>query len=534
MRNPTCLLAIATLTALLLRSDAAAQTSPPNIVVMMVDDLGWNHLGVPSVTMGTNEDAFYTPNLKRLADRGLSFTHAYAQPNCAPTRAAMLSGQYPARVNNQVYVVGGLNRFANKRLQKNGAISQEQAKFRGPQQSQDVAAEAITVAEAMQKNGYATAHIGKYHVGGHDGPETMPENVGFDINIGGFSQGHQPVCFASKNQSGKWKFNGLGLGHFDRFGAPYDVTYVKDHGLDSSLVGTAKHVGDAIGDAVEETVGKLHATGKPFYMQFHTYAVHGPVISRPDLKVAAVNRVGKKSKRPAEYLGFISSIDENVARLERTLNDPNGDGDASDSIVDNTLILFTSDNGGTHGDNLPLKGQKGMLTEGGIRVPLIAYWPGVVPAGTATDHLVHAVDYYPTCLELAGSKWSPSESEHPLDGKSFASVLRDPSARSDRGPIFYLFPGYLDVRATPSVVAIDDIGDKRYKLMYTYETDSWELYCLSDDIGEAKNLVEDEPEVASQLSKSINEWLTQKHPTWKPAMPIDKATGKPAGPPSTL
>lgn len=505
-----------------------ADGKQPNIVVFMVDDLGWNHIGVPSVTMGTNEAAFVTPNLKQLADRGLSFTHAYAQPNCAPTRAAMLSGQYPCRVNNSVYVVQNLNRFGRA---KQGGISKEDAKFRGPEQSEDVAAEAITIAEALKKNGYATGHVGKYHVGGHRGPETMPKNVGFDFNIGGYSQGHQPVCFASETNAKKWKFRGLGQGGFDRFGEPYTEQYVDRRNLPDSLVGTAKHVSDAVGDAMEESIATLHATGKPFYFQFHTYAVHGPVRSRPDLKEAAARRVGKKSKRPSEYLGFISGIDENLARLHETLDDPNGDGDSADSIADNTLILFTSDNGGTHGDNLPLKGHKGMFTEGGIRVPLIAYWPGVIPASTVTDRMVHAVDYYPTCLELAGEKWTPPTSEHPLDGESFAGVLRNPTVAATRGPIFYLFPGYLDNRSQPCAVAINDIDGKRYKLQYTYETDSRELYCLTDDIGEAKNLVDAKPEIADQLSKSINNWLTQEHSTWQPRYPISKATGKPVGPP---
>jgi arylsulfatase A-like enzyme len=216
-----------------------------------------------------------TPHLAQLANEGLSFTHAYAQPNCAPTRAAMLSGQYPARIHNDVYVVGSLNRNGR------GGISKKDATFLGPKQSEDVAAEAVTIAEAMKKNGYATAHIGKYHVGGHKSKATMPENVGFDINIGGYAQGHQPSCFAT-NKGGDWKFKGVGLGHFDRFGAPYSEAYVKNRGLANSLVGTPKHISDAAGDALEETVGKLNATGKPFYLQFHTYAVHGPVKSVGD------------------------------------------------------------------------------------------------------------------------------------------------------------------------------------------------------------------------------------------------------------
>ena len=257
----------------LVLSVTAQAAEQPNIIIYMVDDLGWNHIGVEQGTMGTHGPQYVTPHLARLAKEGLSFTHAYAQPNCAPTRAAMLSGQYPARIHNDVYVVGNLNRNGK------GGISKEEAKFIGPKQSEDVAADAITIAEALKKNGYATAHIGKYHVGGHTGQATMPENVGFDINIGGHAQGHQPSCFATR-VGGRWKFKRVGLGHFDRFGEPYSETYVKRRGLPAELVGTPKHISDAVGDALEETIGKLHATGKPFDLQFHTYAVHGPVRAR--------------------------------------------------------------------------------------------------------------------------------------------------------------------------------------------------------------------------------------------------------------
>ena len=512
-----------TILLVLMLGISAVADDKPNIIIYMVDDLGWNHIGVEQATMGTHGKQYVTPNLARLAKEGLSFTYAYAQPNCAPTRAAMLTGQYPARIYNDVYVVGNLNRNGK------GGISKAKAKFIGPKQSQDVAAKAITIAEAMKKNGYATAHIGKYHVGGHKGEATMPENVGFDINIGGHSQGHQPSCFATK-KDGNWKFKGVGLGHFDRFGEPYSDAYVTKRGLATELIGTPKHISDAVGDALEETVSKLHATGKPFYLQFHTYAVHGPVRARPDLKQAFQAKSGKQ----AEYLGFIAGVDENLKRMLDLLDDPNGDGDKSDSIAKNTVVFFTSDNGGTHADNLPLKGKKGMLTEGGIRVPLIARWPGTISAGTVSHRKVHCLDYYSTCLQLAGNQWQPAKDQHPLDGESFAHVLRDPTTSEKRDPIFYLFPGYMDSRAQPTVVAIDDKGSKRYKIYYYYESDAWELYCLGDDPREANNLIDKESEIASELSKEIRAWLMQKHPTWKPKYPIVKSSGEPADPPPLL
>ncbi len=500
----------------------ALAADQPNIIVFMVDDLGWNHSSAEQPTMGTSPEIYHTPNLEKLADGGVSFTHAYAQPNCAPTRAAMLTGQYPARVHNDVYVVGNLNRHGR------GGVSKDEAKFRGPEQSEDVAAQAVTIAEALKKNGYATAHIGKYHVGGHSGPETLPEQQGFDINLGGCDQGHQPTCFASKQKDG-WCFKGVGLGHFDRWAEPYDKAYLAKREWPGSLEGTPKHISDALGDALEDTVGKLAAGEAPFYLQFHTYAVHGPVRARPDLCDAAMERAS--GKKQAEYFGFIAGVDENLGRMLRILGDPDGDGDVADSILENTLILFTSDNGGTHADNLPLKGVKGMFAEGGTRVPLIAFWKGKLPPGKTSDRMVHAVDYYPTCLELAGRRWMPPADEHPLDGESFAAEMRAPGSDPDRGPVCFLFPGYLDRRAAPGAWVVDEIGDKRFKAGYDYESGAWSLHCLTDDIGETVDLSGKQPEVLKSMASKLDGWLRQEHPTWQPKYPILKETGQSAGPP---
>ena len=494
----------------------------PNIIVLMADDLGWNHIGVEGSTCGTAPAVYETPHIAKLASHGVSFPFAYAQPNCAPTRAAMLSGQYPPRIHNDVYIVGNLNRFGR------GGITKEEAQFKGPQQHEDVGAEAVTIAEALKKNGYATGHIGKYHVGGHNGPETLPENSGFDVNIGGFSQGHQPTCFASQDE-GKWGFKNLGRKDFDRWANPYSSAYLEKRGLPDSLLNTPKHVSDAFGDAMVQTIQDFANGKEPFYMQLFTYAVHGPVRARPDLLKAASGRTEKKGI--AQYLGFIAGVDENVGRLLSVLDDPNLDGDTTDSILENTLILFTSDNGGTHTDNLPLRGEKGMFAEGGIRVPLIAYWKGHVPAGGISQRMVHAVDYYPTCLQAAGAKWTPSEKVHPLDGQSFFDELLQPGVDADRSPIFYLFPGYLDRRAQPSAWVLDEIGADRFKASFDYEKNKWSLYNLSDDIGEEKNLAGVNKKVLSTLAKRLDDWLIQDSPTWQPKYPIRKEGGASAGRP---
>jgi len=325
----------------------------------------------------------------------------------------------------------------------------------------------------------------------------------------------------------KWGFKGLGMGHFDKYAEPYTKAYLTKYNFPAELEGTRKHVSDALGDALEETIKTLSAGTKPFYIQFHTYAVHKPVNSRPDLKEAVAKRSSGHKESEYEYAGFVSSVDVHLKRLFSVIRDPDGDGNTSDSIEDNTLLIFSSDNGGVNADNLPLKGAKGMFTEGGIRVPLIAYWKGRIPANTISDKMVRFVDFYPTFLELAGNSWSPDENEHPLDGESFTVLLFRPNVKEVRKPIFYLYPGYTRSVTAPCAVAIGDLEGKRYKLFYSYETDSWELYCLTDDIGEKNNIVVKHKDIAANLASKLQLWLKQEHPTWNPKYPISTATGKP-------
>lgn len=525
IRNSARLLRLAIVIGLVAAvADCRAQSGSPNLIVIMADDLGWNHIGVDRATGGTHHPAFVTPHLQQLAASGVTFLNAWQQPNCAPTRAAMLSGQYPARIHNNVYVVQSLNRYGG------GGVTRAVAQFRGPEQSLDVAPEAITVAEALKHNGYVTAHIGKFHVGGHRGEETLPENAGFDLNIGGFSQGHQPTCF-SEQRGDVWRFRDVGRGDFDRFATPYTDEYLTRRGMRAELAGTPRHICDAVGDAAVETIGSLAAGDSPFYLQVHSYAVHGPVRARPDLLQAAEERLhGEGGRGLAEYAGFVAGLDEIVGRIVAAVADPNGDGSTADSIAGDTLIMFTSDNGGTHFSNAPLRGEKGMFTEGGLRVPLIATWPGTIPPGQTTARMVHSVDYYPTLLEAAGGTWRPDSSVHPLDGYSFADALRNPSvgAMSQRPPIYYWFPGYLDRRAAPCGVVIDGQRGELNKLTYFFESDSWELYNLTNDPEEKTNLIQSSTVTAASLAETLNGWLNQEHQTWKPSFPLSVRTGQPA------
>lgn len=509
---------------------------PPNIVFILVDDLGWNHLSAANGTLGSARSFYPTPNIEKLAASGMSFTHSYTMPNCAPTRAAILSGQYPARTSNGVYTVHHLNRFPK--------AEKETTLLLGGENRKDIAAEGITLAEALKKNGYRTAHIGKYHVGGHDGPDTLPQNQGFDINIGGNEEGSQRGrCFAVKDDAGRWNFENLGDGAFDRYAQPYSKEYIETHGLDASLIGTPKHVTDAQADAAEDVIKSMAQQTAPFYLQLHTYAVHAKVIPRSDLVKDAKKRPmnlpeavpgGTKISDTTlalrhEYSAFVVGLDQAVGRVLDALDDPNQDGDTADSILENTVVVFTSDNGGTHDHNAPLKGKKGNHTEGGIRVPLIVSWPDQIAANSTSSHLTHAVDFYPTFVDLSGGKWTPSDEEHPLDGSSFVGVLKGTrKADAPREPIYYLFPGYLTERSRPQASIIADHAGSRYKMTYLWESETWTLYDLHKDASEQKDLSASHPEITTALSKQLRDWIYRDAPKWKPQLPRYRASGETA------
>jgi len=519
----------------------------PNIIMVLADDLGWTDISAGGPNMGNQSGYYETPNIERLAREGMSFTSCYVQPNCSPSRAALLSGQYAPRTGNGVYVVSSLNR------------GNETPDLKGPSQNEDVPGAAINVAESLQAAGYVTAHFGKYHVGGHEGgTTTLPLNQGFDYNYGGGSAG-SPGDYRPSDSSGSWKYGSKVGPELDAYAAPYTQQYVDDvlkpydHGSNvDSIVGEKKFLTDAMGDAIVDFMDR-HRGGSmsnyPFYVQFHTYAVHTPTQSRPDLKTYYQGRPAAGGHDNATYAGLVEGMDQAVGRILDYLSDPNGDGNGSDSTATNTLVVFCSDNGGHIGptDNAPLRGRKGMFYEGGIRVPLICRWAGRIPTNVTSDTPVHAVDFYPTFLELAGGA-PPDPAGHPLDGLSFAAHLQNPGMARNREPIVYHFPGYLDNRARPCSLAIGDVNGKRYKLMYTYDMnytikdnngsainvdDPWELYCLSDDIGETHDLLDGDywkwivhAGTASNLAAAINTWHTQDDPTWSPVYPQVRATGQ--------
>lgn len=472
----------------------------PNVVFILADDWGWTDHSVSALAKGNHSDFIQTPNLARLVNEGVAFTSAYAQPNCAPTRAALLTGQYSPRHGNGVYNVQSLNRPGG-RTTYTIAANQGNEHANGDDQT-------ITIAEAFYNSGYVTAHFGKYHAGASsESDPTFPLNQGFDYNFGGNNNGNPGDYIASGQQFG----NKVGP-ELDPFAADYTADYIADKltpynngNNPTALDGTAKHLTDAMADAFTSFMDD-HRSGAmsayPVYAQLHFYAVHGPITGRPDLVTKYNGLPAGNRHSKVGYAALVEGMDHSLGRVLDYLDDPNGDGDQSDSIADNTLLIFCSDNGGTAETNDPLRGEKGMHYEGGIRVPAVARMPNTIAAGKVSDTLIHVVDFYPTMLDFAGATY-PDGTTHPLDGVSLHPHLLDPNnVARNRGPIFYHFPGYMDNRAYACSMMIKDVDNKRYKYIYAYDPyyqpggtttqgfDQYQLYNLTDDISETTNLLD--------------------------------------------
>ena len=428
-----------------------AVEAPPNIVFFLIDDLGWADLQC----MGS--DFYETPNIDRLAASGMVFRSAYANaPNCAPSRACLMSGQYTPR--HGVFTVGDPAR-GNHKFRK----------LTPTENRTDLADEFVTVAEVLQAAGYKTATMGKWHLG------KDPRTQGFDVNIAGREWGspsgggyHSPYRYPNLEASQKGE-------------------YLTDRLTDEACA------------FVESNLDS------PFFLYLSHYAVHTPIQGRQDLvdKYKAAPR-GTRQKNP-KYAAMVESVDESVGRVLEKLDEL--------EIADNTVVIFFSDNGGFGGatSNHPLRGAKGMLYEGGIREPMIVRWPSVTRAGATCDEPVIGIDFYPTLLEIAGAK--PTK-DYVLDGVSLVSLFRDSQASLDRDAIFWHFPCYLQGRGDPhggpfrtTPAGAVRMGD--WKLIEWFETGRQELYNLRDDIGETRDLSDTRPEKRRELHERMVVWRTR-------------------------
>ena len=440
----------------------------PNFVFILIDDLGWADLGCYG-------SSFYeTPCLDELAREGVRFTNAYAScPVCSPTRASILTGKYPARVQVTNYIPG----MAKGRL------------LSAPYLHYLPLAEK-SLAGALKDGGYHTWHVGKWHLG--DEPY-WPQHHGFDVNVGGWSAGMPKSYFS-----------------------PYQNPMLPD-GPD----------GEYLPDRLTDEAIRLiqNNDGKPFFLNLWYYLVHIPIQAKPEYvaryqaKAAGLGLDGKDPFEEGEhypcehkkdqrvirrlfqsdpgYAAMVQSLDENVGRLLAALKET--------GLADNTVVVFTSDNGGlatAEGSptcNAPLAEGKGWMYEGGTREPLIVRWPGVTRPGSLCGVPVTSPDFYPTFLEIAGL--DPLPRQH-VDGVSIAPLLTG-DGRPEREAIFWHYPHYANQGGTPGC----SVRSGDYKLIEFFEDGRAELYNLREDVSEERDLSEAKPEVAEGLRTMLHAWL---------------------------
>ena len=438
----------------------------PNVVLIYIDDYGWRDVGF-------NGTKFYeTPNADRIAREGMNFRSAYANaPNCAPSRACLMSGLYSPR--HGVYTVANSDR--GKAVLR---------KIIPTKNTTVLADEFVTLAEALKTGGYTTATMGKWHLG--DDPTTQ----GFDINIAGREWG-------SPSGGG--------------YHSPYKYP---------NLVNRKK--GEYLTDRLGNEAAKFIEANKehPFFLYLTHYAVHTPIQAKPELTTKYERKTPTDKQTNAKYAAMIESMDDSVGTVLDTLDRL--------KLADNTIVIFYADNGGHGGvtSNAPLRGSKGMLYEGGIRVPMAVRWPGVVKPGTTSDEPVIGIDLYPTLLEATQTKLPARVN---LDGTSMLPLLSDAGASLFRPAIYWHFPAYLQgytkrhgpFRTTPAGAI--RMGD--WKLIEYFEDGVLELYNLSDDIGEEQNLAKREARRTARMHSMMKAWRRatnapvpkEKNPKFDPA-----------------
>ncbi len=424
----------------LLAGFQAAPAQRPNILLILVDDMGWTDLAC----FGSG---FYeTPGVDRLAAQGMRFTQAYAACTvCSPTRASLMTGKYPPRVNITDWIPG------HKR---------PKAKLRVPEINLQLALEEVTIAEALKAAGYATASIGKWHLGG---PAFFPDKQGFDLNAGGCDKGQPPSYFS-----------------------PYRIPTLQDGEKDEYLTDRLSR----------EAVRFIEANrDRPFFLYLPHYAVHTPLQGKKDVieKYRAKAKPGA-GQNNAVYASMVESVDDGMSLILSKLEEL--------KIAERTVVIFTSDNGGLLRitSNEPLRAGKGSAYEGGVRVPLIVRWPGVVGAGSVCDAPVVSPDLFATIAEIAGAKGVPAG----IDGESLVPLLRRTGGLR-REAIFWHYPHYHPGGATPyGAVRKGDL-----KLIEFYEDGRLELYDLKEDVGEKKDLAADRADMAKELQNLLARWRTE-------------------------
>ena len=448
----------------------AGRQGRPNVIFILADDLGWRDTAVYGSTF------YETPHIDALAQSGMRFTDAYsANPLCSPTRASILTGQYPVRYG--LTDATGHEKKVQEHVERTEVS--EEIRGAGPLGRNYLDSNVYTMGKAMKDAGYATGFFGKWHMGAR--MEHWPESHGFEHVKGGRSHGVPP------GKNGRRKYF-----------APFNCDTLP------SDVPEDTHVDDLIADLAIDYMKDQTQKDKPFFVCYWAYSVHGPFQSKPELIEEWKTKVDLKNPQHSPTMGaMIEVLDANVGKLMGFLK--------ANGLEENTIVIFTSDNGGnmynvldgtTPTNNFPLRSGKGNNYEGGVRIPLIVRWPGVTEAGSVNPSVVSTVDHYPAILEMTGQPLQPDTHQ---DGVSYVPALKGEAF--DRGPTICDMARYVySTQNLPNTFVRQ--GDwKLYRFWHDNPKDlthRYELYNLKEDIGETQNLAEEKPEKLKELADTLD------------------------------
>lgn len=440
-----------------------------NVLLILCDDLGWRDLSC------YGSEFYETPHIDALASQGMRFTHAYAPSTvCSPSRASILTGRSPASLHLTDWIAG---------------LDYPYEKLSPPEDwMQYLPHETYTLAEAFKAAGYQTASIGKWHLGKQD---HYPTTHGFDVKIAG-SEAGGPGSYFYPYKNGLWATPDLEAGE--------EGEYLTDR-----LTTEALQWLDGVGE-------------QPFFLYLPFFNPHRPTQAKEAYIQRFQNRLkdGYPQQNPINA-GMIYSLDENVGRIMAYLEEK--------GLAENTLVVFTSDNGGNHyadtpqkTSNHPLRAGKGSAYEGGIRVPMVVRWPGVVAPGKVSEVPVSGMDLFPTLAEAVGLSLA-SEQQAQLEGASLLPLLNQ-TGPLQRQALYWHYPHYHHGGASPHAVVRR--GD--YKLIHFFEDGHHEVYHIVEDPGETQNLAQQRPELAEELHALLEAWLDEvdaQLPTANPAYDPD-------------
>lgn len=486
---------------LLLSARTFAQQKP-NIIIFIVDDMGWQDCAVPFWAEVTPlNKRYHTPNMKRLSQEGMRFTNAYATPVCSPSRVSLMTGMNAAH-----------HRVTNWTLRKDQSVDAQDTVLQSPDwnlnglspvQGVNNAVYATPLPSLLKETGYYTIHCGKAHFGAMETPAADPTKIGFNVNIAGHAAGGLGSYLGEANYGNK---KGE---HTEPWGVPGLEAY---HGSDVLLT-------EALTREALKALAIPIQNKKPFFLYMSHYAVHIPYAA--DKRFIQKYLDAGLPQKEAEYAALVEGMDKSLGDIMDYLKEKR--------IDKNTIIIFLSDNGGfsmaprsgeafTH--NLPLKSGKGSVYEGGIRVPMLVKWPGTVKPGSSTEQYVIIEDLFPTILEMAGLKKYTKVQE--VDGKSFTPVLKDPVFSDTTRALIWHFPNKWTPEDGPGINYKSAIRQGRWKLIYDMKSGSKELYDLQSDIGEQHDLSDQYPNNVKVLSSLLSGQLR----SWKSPMPAFKVSGR--------